>query len=328
VVVVVGRANLAESTAATVAALIEVRAAVPAAKVLTAFRRGNVVGALRVGMRTGADGLDTRGMLQAAADGKLQCLVLVGADPLADFPDTNLARRALKTVPRVIAVDTFLNGSSQHANVVLAASAYAEKSGTHTNLEGRVTSLARGVTPAGSTRADWMIAAELALELGTDLGYSTVDDITAAIAENVSGYEHVTAASAAGDGVLTGAPTDLAAVDIPLPAVPERNAYEYRLVVSRVLYDQAVSTANSPSLAHLAPGATVHLHPLDIERVGTTDGSEVKVSGTRTSVVFRVQADATVLRGTAWVPFNQSGPNVGELIDCFAPVNDVRIETI
>jgi len=328
VVIVVGRANLAESSAATIAALNEVRAAVPGAKVLTAFRRGNVVGALRVGMRAGAGGLDTRGMLQAAADGKIECLVLVGADPLADFPDTNLARRALKAVPRIIAVDTFLTGSSQQANVVLAASAYAEKAGTHTNLEGRVTAIAREVTPAGSTRADWMIAAELALELGTDLGYSSVADITASIAEHVSGYEDVTVASVVGDGVLAGAPTDLDAVEIPLPAVPERNAYEYRLVVSRVLYDKAITTVQSPSLAHLAPGATVHLHPLDLERVGTSDGSEVKVSGTRTSVVFRAVADDTVLRGTAWVPFNQPGPNVGELIDCFAPVNDVRIETI
>jgi len=110
--------------------------------------------------------------------------------------------------------------------------------------------------------------------------------------------------------------------------VPERNAYDFRLVVSRTLYDQATGTANSPSLAHLAPHSAVHLHPLDIERVGTTEGTEVKVSSTRTSVVFGVVADASVLRGTAWVPFNQSGPNVGELIDCFAAVNDVRIENL
>jgi hypothetical protein len=29
-----------------------------------------------------------------------------------------------------------------------------------------------------------------------------------------------------------------------------------------------------------------------------------------------------------WVPFNQPGPNVGELIDSHAAVNDVRIETL
>jgi NADH-quinone oxidoreductase subunit G len=328
VVIVVGRANLAESTAATIAAFNEVRAAAPGATVLNTFRRGNVVGALRMGMRPAEGGLDTRGMLQAAADGKIGCLVLLGADPLADFPDADLARRGMAGARSVIAVDTFLTASSQGADVVLAASAYAEKHGTHTNLEGRVTTLAREVTPAGSTRADWMIAAELALALGADLLFGTEAELTAMIADNVPGYEGVSVASAAGDGVLTPAATDLGTLDIPLPAVAERNAYDFRLVVSRVLYDQAVGTANSPSIAHLARPSVVHLHPLDLERVGTTDGNQVKVSSTRTSVRFTAVADASVRRGTAWVPFNQQGPDVAELIDCFAAVNDVRIETI
>jgi NADH-quinone oxidoreductase subunit G len=328
VVVVAGRANLAESSAATVAALREVLAAVPDATVLPAFRRGNVVGALQVGMRPRPGGLDTRGTLQAAADGKIECLVLVGADPLADFPDLDLARRGIAGARRIVAVDTFLTRSASRAGVVLAASAYSEKAGTHTNLEGRVTTVSAGVTPAGNTRADWMIATELALELGGDLGYSTVADITADIAAKVTGYASVTEATAAGDGVLADVNAALDPMNHVEVAVADRNAYDFRLVVSRVLYDQAVGTATSPSLAHLTRESAVHLHPLDLERVGTTDGHDVKVSSNRTSVVFRAVADSSVLRGTAWVPFNQPGPNVGELIDCFAAVNDVRIETI
>ena len=110
------------------------------ATVLPAFRRGNVVGALQVGMRPRAGGLDTRGTLQAAADGKIECLVLVGADPLADFPDTDLARRALAGARRIIAVDTFLHGVVRSAPTSCCPpAAYAEKAGTTTNLEGRVT---------------------------------------------------------------------------------------------------------------------------------------------------------------------------------------------
>ena len=329
VVVVAGRANLAESSTATIAAIHAVLEAAPNAKVLPAFRRGNVVGAMQVGMRPGDGGMDTRGVLKAAAEGRVECLVLVGSDPLADFPDHDLARRGLLGARRVVAVDTFLTGSAQQAGVVLAACAYAEKAGTHTNLEGRVSSLAREVTPAGSTRADWMIATELALELGVDLGYQDVADVTADIAAHVVGYADVaTVAIVAGDGFLAGVNGSLPALDAAEVAIAERNAYDFRLVVSRVLYDQAIGTANSPSLAHLATGAVVHLHPLDLERVGTTEGNRVKLSTTRTSVVFRAVADDAIRRGTAWVPFNQSGPNVGELIDCFAAVNDVRIETI
>lgn len=330
VVVVAGRANLAESSAATVAALRTVLAAAPAAKVLPAFRRGNVVGALQVGMRPGKGGLDTRGALQAAAEGKLDCLVLVGADPLADFPDTDLARRALAGVRHIIAVDTNLTESSSRAHVVLAASAYAEKAGTTTNLEGRVSTVARQVTPAGSTRADWMVAAELAAALGSDLGYTSVEDITADIADKVVGYAGVTAEALAadGNGVLAEVPAAIDPMNTVAVEVTERNAYDFRLVVSRTMYDEATATAQSPSLAHLPRGSAVHLHPLDLERVGTTAGTEVKVIGARATVVFTAVADTTVLRGTAWVPFNNPGPNVGDLIDCFAAVNDVRIENL
>ncbi len=51
VVVVAGRANLAESQASAVASLAALLAAVPGAKVLPALRRGNVVGALELGLR-------------------------------------------------------------------------------------------------------------------------------------------------------------------------------------------------------------------------------------------------------------------------------------
>ncbi|NBR68357.1 MAG: hypothetical protein EBT79_13995, partial [Actinobacteria bacterium] len=48
--------------------------------------------------------------------------------------------------------------------------------------------------------------------------------------------------------------------------VPERNSYDFRAVVYRKLYDNAISTAKSPSLATLAPGATITIHPLDRAR--------------------------------------------------------------
>ena len=209
VVVVVGRANLAESSAATVAALHTLIETLPQATVLPALRRGNVMGAIGVGMRPGKGGLDSRGILNAAADGKIECLILIGADPLADVPDADLARRAIAGARRLIAVDTFINNSSALADVVFPAAAYAEKSGNTTNIEGRVTTLGQGVTVSGTSRADWMIASDLAARLGTDLGFSTVTDVTAAIAAAVDGFEGVTSRALADspDGVITSPPS-------------------------------------------------------------------------------------------------------------------------
>jgi hypothetical protein len=44
-------------------------------------------------------------------------------------------------------------------------------------------------------------------------------------------------------------------------------------------------------------------------------------------MVFKVVADDSVVRGSAWVPFNQPGPSIGELIDSADVVTDVRVES-
>jgi formylmethanofuran dehydrogenase subunit D len=79
-------------------------------------------------------------------------------------------------------------------------------------------------------------------------------------------------------------------------------------------------------LAPLAIGAGAHVHPLDLDRVGVADGSEVKLIGARGSVVLPLIADESVQRGTVWAPFNQEGADITDLVDAAAPVTDVRIE--
>jgi NADH-quinone oxidoreductase subunit G len=327
VVVVAGRANLAEHPREVGNGVVAALQVAAGAKVLPAFRRGNVVGAIEMGLIPGEGGMHGLEIANAAASGRIECLVLLGCDPLADFPDTDLARRMMAGAPRIIAIDTFLTKSSSPADVVLAAAAYGEKSGTTTNIEGRVTTLSEKVTPRGTSRPDWMIAAELAELLGGDLGVSSVDDLTDAIAANVAGFGEATVAAlrSARDGVVCKG--SLPPATAKIRAIDARNSYDYRLVVSRKLYDNAVGTAMSPSLAHLATGSELHLHPLDIERVGSTDGADVKVTSKRASMVFKVVADDTVVRGSAWVPFNQPGPSIGELIDSADVVTDLRVES-
>ena len=338
VVIVVGRANLAESADATVAALESLLAAVPGAKVLPALRRGNVVGALSLGLAptehdTPHDGIAA---LQAAADGRIGLLVLLGADPLNDCPDADLARRAIAGARTILSVDTFPSESTNRADVVLAAAAYGEKSGTTTNIEGRVSPVVKKVTPRGTTRPDWMIAVELGSMLG-DRSFgddhplataTTVDDVTAAIAATVPAFSRATSdgVSAASDGVLVDTPTlDLPAVPVDAPT---RNGYDHRLVVSRKLYDRAVGTEMSRSLARLAAGAAAHVNPLDLERIGVADGDDVALVGAKARAVLPIRADAAVSRGTVWAPFNQGGRAIEQLIDIAAAAADVRIERI
>ncbi|MEY4361468.1 MAG: NADH-quinone oxidoreductase subunit [Actinomycetota bacterium] len=325
VVVVVGRANLAESSELTMAALAAVMELVPQASVLPVLRRGNVRGALAAGLGAG----DTASILEQAVAGKVNCLVLLGSDPLSDVPDTDLARRALAAVPNVISIDTHRHASNENAAVILPAAAFGEKDGTTTNIEGRVTQLGRKVTARGTSRPDWMIAVELADLLGIDLGAGSVREVHDQMVVTQPAFQNIDRRTLASDpdGVVM-AQVGSAPLAPSAPSFPERPGFGFRLVVSRKLYDGGHSVANSPSLAPLAPGASLYVHPLDLDRLGASTGARVKVSGARTSVIMTVASDESVTRGTAWVPWNQPGGNVGELIDASALVNDVRVENI
>ncbi|MFT6290916.1 MAG: NADH-quinone oxidoreductase subunit G [Ilumatobacter sp.] len=330
-VVVVGRQNLAESADETMAALAAVLAINPNAKVLPALRRGNVVGALSVGMAPADPAHDGLATLQAAASGKLELLILLGADPINDCPDADLARRALAGARRIVSIDTHPSESTKLADVVLAAAAFGEKAGTTTNLEGRVSTVSDKVTTTGTARPDWMIAAELAVMLdieGALVEVTSVKEVTTAIAAQVPGFAGVTNEALAADsnGVLASLPA------ATLPATnhmaSQRNSYDHRLVVSRKLYDRAIGTAMSHSIAKLAPGAGAHLHPLDVDALGVTDGTDVKLIGQKSSVILPVVANPSVPRGVVWAPFNQGGGSVEDLIDAAAVVTDVKIEVV
>ena len=309
VVVVAGRSNLAEQGAAVLDAVEAVVAAAPQATVLPVLRRGNVIGALEAGLAPVSG--DTDAILRAAADGQIKVLVLLGADPLRDHPDAQLARRALAGAERVISIDGHMSLSSRAADVVLPAAVMGEKAGTTTNIEGRTTPVEQKVTVHGTARPDWMIALELAQRLGHDLGVSDLKDLTAAVPH---------AERHRSDRVP------------PASAIPPSN-YELRLIVSRTLYDAAVLTAASPSLAELAAGPGISVHPADLDALGVPSGDEIRVVGPRGSVMLPACADDRLRRGTVWAAFNQVDPSgvhgdIRDVIDASAAVNDVRLEVV
>jgi NADH-quinone oxidoreductase subunit G len=361
-VVLVGRPSVAESSGPTEAAAAAVASARPDARFLVATRRGNVRGAIDMGLAPGmlpgrvaldegrpwfteqwrhvpaARGLDTTGILRAAADGNLGCLVLLGADPLSDFPDRRLAEQALAHVKHVIAVDTLLTDSHERASVVLAAAGYAEETGTTTNLEGRVSLLLQKVTPPGTARSDWMIAAELAVLLDGDLGLVSAGEIWAEIEQVSAAHAGMTLEalrSAEGhDGIVAGgsdAPGRPAMVrftpDGPPAETPPLDAYSLRLVSSRKLYDLGVGLQHSPSLAGLAQEPVLRMNPTDHERLGLAEGAQAKVISSRTTFLVDAVADAAVARGAVALAFNLPGVRAADLIDATATVTDVRVET-
>lgn len=260
VVVVFGRASVSEpgETIAEAAGLLA--QAWPGAKFLPALRRGNVHGALDMGLAPGMfpgrvsiedgrqwfvdawgdapeeRGMGTPDMIDAAVAGDLRALVLLGADPASDYADPALAAKALEKVPFLVAVDSFTTASTRHADVILPAAMFAERSGTTTNIEGRITRLGQKITPPALAWPDWMIAAELAFRLGDDLGFSTLSDIWAEIERVAPSHRGITAEVLADRTNRDGVVAPLSANDEPSPSHPSTE--EFTVEPAHVAVDQ------------------------------------------------------------------------------------------
>ncbi len=215
VVVAYGRSSLAEDPSFDAAAVSTLAVAWPGARFLPLLRRGNVHGALDMGMAPGilpgrtsleggrawfvehwgsvprARGKAATEVLQSAAEGgpgSVRALVLVGCDPLQDFPDAALAARALAGAEVVVAVAGHPSPALDHADVVLPVAVAHERPGTTTNIEGRVTRLGQKLVPPGLAWPDWTIATALADELGYDLAIGSVTEIAEEIERVAPAY--------------------------------------------------------------------------------------------------------------------------------------------
>lgn len=353
VTVIAGRSSLAESAAPTIDAVAAL-ATLPNVAFLFAGRRANLAGAIdmglapdvlpgRIGLAEGTarfseawgnvpetGGHDTRAMLEAAAAGTMKTLILLGADPLADFPDSDLAARALTAAETVIAVDTLPTASVRVADIVLPAVAFTERDGTHTNFEGRLSPIVRQVGSPGTSRPDWLIAAELALELDDDLGFDSVESIWDEIVATVPLYAGASRELIAeGDGLVVPLqPIDVTAFQAPdVTTVPVLDGYSMRLVTERRLYDNATTTQHCASMAHLGDDAVASLHPLDAAALGVSDGESVAVTSSQSTVQLPVNADNRIPRGVVAIALNRNGADPRHLIDHDAVVTDVRVAT-
>ncbi len=156
-------------------------------------------------------------MLGALADGSMKAVVLLGSDPIGDFPDRALAEEALGRAGFVVAVDGFLSASAAMADVVLPVAIAHERTGTTTNIEGRVTRLAQKLVSPGQCWPDWMVASELADRLSGGLGVSSAAELWDEIERLAPSHAGITR-------VVLDTPAGRDGIVAPLPASPVRIA--------------------------------------------------------------------------------------------------------
>ncbi len=260
-----------------------------------------------------APGRTVRGMLEAAREGALDLLYVVGADPATDYPDRRAWEEARRRLRTLVVHDLFLTETAAAADVVLPVLAYAEKSGTVGNIEGRVLRQDAAVRGPGSARSDGAIFAAIAERLGTELAYASWEDVSAEIARLIPGW---------GPDVRLAPPAFRAAAAGPAGAGPATaRDGELLLVAGTRLYDRGTMALRCPGIRGQAGEPFVGLHPDDAARLGVTGGAMCEVRSPRAAIRLAARLLPGLHRGHAYVPRGYEAAPVSALLDEHGPVS-------
>ncbi len=109
--------------------------------------------------------------------GKIKGLYVQGENPAMSDPDQIHSRKALAKLEHLVVQDIFMTETAWNADVILPASAHAEKTGTYTNTNRQIQIGRAVVEPPNKVRQDWWIIQEIAKRMGLSWSYKSPKDI-------------------------------------------------------------------------------------------------------------------------------------------------------
>ena len=148
-------------------------------------------------------GLTVVEIMNAIHAGQIEGMYIMGENPAMSDPDVHHARQALAKLKHLVVQDIFLTETAWHADVVLPASAFPEKTGTFTNTDRRV-QLGRTALPLpGEARLDLDIIIELANRLGCGWNYTDVGDVYTEMADTMPSLKNISWERLVREGAVT-----------------------------------------------------------------------------------------------------------------------------
>ncbi len=124
-------------------------------------------------------GLTATEMFEALNEGSLKAIWILCTNPLISLPDVRIAEAGLKKAKFVVVQDISNKLETlPYADVVLPAAAWAEKEGTMTNAERRISYLSKALQAPGEALPDAEIICRFAQQMGySGFNYSNFSDI-------------------------------------------------------------------------------------------------------------------------------------------------------
>ncbi|MFL5834022.1 MAG: molybdopterin oxidoreductase family protein [Solirubrobacterales bacterium] len=153
------------------------------------------------GLSDTTKGMATEEIRDALVSGDLKGLILFGADPIRDFPDTPAWEEALTAADFVITFSMHENATTAKSDVVLPLETHAEKDGTVTHPDGRLQRVRPAAGRPGYIQPNITVLSELAKALDLDTGINSQPTAFAALTDAISFYNGIKDSDVGGRGL-------------------------------------------------------------------------------------------------------------------------------
>ncbi len=299
-------------------------------------------------------GLTLTEIFDAAREGKIKAIYLVGENPALSDPDLHHIWEGLENLEFLVVQDIFLNPTARRAHVVLPACSFAEKDGTFTNTERRVQRVRKAIEPVGESKPDWWITCQIAKKMGAS-GFefdhpSRIMDEMAGVMPIYGGisYERLekeglqwpcTTPEHAGTPILhTQSFSRGKGKFMPLTYRPpmEQPDQEYPMILtterSAFQFHTGTMTRRVEGLVELRGEELVEINPADAERLGIAGGDKVKVTSRRGEVEAKAKVTDVSPEGVVCMTFHfgESPTNVltAANLDPVAKIPELKVTAV
>ena len=137
-------------------------------------------------------GLKIPQIFDAAINGNLKALWIIGEDVVQTDPNSAHVIKAMKALDLLVVQEIFMSETAKLATVILPGTTFLEKNGTFTNTERRVQKVNQVAKPLSGSKPDGIIITEMMQRLGYKQSLYDADEVLAEIADVVPFFKGVT----------------------------------------------------------------------------------------------------------------------------------------
>ncbi len=272
-------------------------------------------------------GLTVVEVMHAIDKGVVRGMYIMGENPAMSDPDANHARESLSALDLLVVQDIFMTETACLADVILPATAFAEKTGTFTNTDRLVQMGRKAIEPPGQAKPDLWIIEQMAKHLGLKWNYQHVSEVFDEMRHTMPSIAGITWDRLEREHAVTypclkeGDPgQSVVFVEnfpresgrgrfVPADIIPanERPDAQYPMVLitGRQLehWHTGSMTRRTAVLDAIEPDPVALVHPLDLADLNVQPGAIITIQSRRGAVSLYARADESSPRGCLFVPF-------------------------